>query len=109
VPSEATKKKIVFYDTDKRHADLKIRLHYDGLTQAGFFRAMVSGYLNKDPSIIDFIQRFKETNNVQIAKKRGATDELLQSGDEVKNKFSLLKEDEVENIFDIIEKEFPDL
>ena len=107
--SEATKKKVVFYDTDKRHADLKIRLHYDGLTQAGFFRAMISGYLDKDPAMIDFIQRLKETNNVQSVKKRSTTDELLQSGDEVKNKFSLLKEDEVENIFDIIEKEFPDL
>ena len=41
-----TTKKVVFYDTDKRHANLKIRLHYDGLTQAGFFRGMVTGYLD---------------------------------------------------------------
>ena len=52
-------KKIVFHDTDKRHADLKIRLHYDGFTQAGFFRALISGYLYNDHSVIDFIQRVK--------------------------------------------------
>ena len=29
-------KKIVFYDSEKNHAELKIRLHYDGLTQSAF-------------------------------------------------------------------------
>ena len=107
--SSETTKKVVFYDTDKRHADLKIRLHYDGLTQAGFFRGMVTGYLDKDPAIIDFIQRLKDTNNVQSVKKRRESNRLLEVGDETKKKFSLLEDDEVESIFDIIEKEFPEL
>tara|TARA_Y100000310_G_scaffold318245_1_gene372068 strand:- start:130 stop:456 length:327 start_codon:yes stop_codon:yes gene_type:complete len=102
-------KKIVFHDTDKRHADLKIRLHYDGFTQAGFFRAMISGYLNKDPAVIDFIQRVKEERNIQSIKKRKNSKRLLEAGEEVKSKFSIFKDGEVENIFDIIEKEFPDL
>lgn len=34
--SPDSSKKIIFEDTDKRHADLKIRLHYDGLTQRDF-------------------------------------------------------------------------
>ena len=106
--NESTKK-IVFHDTDKRHADLKIRLHYDGLTQARFFRAMISGYLDKDPAIIDFIQRLKERHNVQSKKKRKDSKNLLEAAEETKSKFSIFKEDEVENIFDIIEKEFPDL
>ncbi len=108
MPTEATKK-VVFYDTDKRHADLKIRLHYDGLTQAGFFRGMITGYLDKDPAIIDFIQRLKDTNNVQSVKKRRESNRLLEVGDETKKKFSLLEDDEVESIFDMIEKEFPEL
>jgi len=102
-------KKIVFHDTDKRHADLKIRLHYDGFTQAGFFRAMISGYLNKDPAVIDFIQRVKEKRSIQSIKKRKNSKRLLEAGEEVKSKFSIFKDGEVENIFDIIEKEFPDL
>lgn len=107
--SGETTKKVVFYDTDKRHANLKIRLHYDGLTQAGFFRAMVTGYLDKDPAIIDFIQRLKNDNGIQSIKKRRGSEELLQKGEETERKFSLLEDDEVENIFDMIEKEFPEL
>ncbi len=37
------RKKIIFYDTDKRYADLKIRLEHDGISQAAFFRGMVVG------------------------------------------------------------------
>jgi hypothetical protein len=107
--SSETTKKVVFYDTDKRHANLKIRLHYDGLTQAGFFRAMVTGYLDKDPAIIDFIQRLKNDNDIQSIKKRKGSEELLQKGEETERKFSLLENDEVESIFDMIEKEFPEL
>jgi len=102
-------KKIVFHDTDKRHADLKIRLHYDGFTQAGFFRALISGYLDKDHAVIDFIQRVKEERNFQSIKKRKNSKKLLEAGEETKSKFSIFKDGEVENIFDIIEKEFPDL
>lgn len=104
-----SKKKIVFYDTDKRHAKLKIRLHYDGLTQAGFFRAMVSGYLDKDPAVLDFIKRLQEEENVHSVRKRKDSNKLLESGEETKKQFSLLGDDEVENIFDMIEKEFPEL
>ena len=45
-------KKVVFADTDKRHADLKIRLRYDGLTQLQFFQSIVTGYIEKDPRIV---------------------------------------------------------
>jgi hypothetical protein len=70
---------------------------------------MVTGYLDKDPAIIDFIQRLKDTNNVQSAKKRKESNRLLEVGTETKKKFSLLEDDEVESIFDMIEKEFPEL
>ena len=47
-------KKIVFYDSDKRHAELKIRLKHDKLTQAEFFRTLVTGYLDKDEDVLRF-------------------------------------------------------
>ena len=52
-------KKIVFDDTDIRHAKLKIRLQHDGLSQAEFFRAFVTGYIEKDRDIIKFINQYK--------------------------------------------------
>ena len=57
--NKPAKKKVIFDDTDTRHARLKIRLEYDGLSQAEFFRSFITGYLEKDKSIMDFIQRYK--------------------------------------------------
>jgi len=102
------KKKVVFYSTDKDHADMKIRLKYDGLTQSSFFRGIIQGYINKDPAISDFIDRLKEDLSVQGAAKRRQSNQLTQEGTEVSSKFGL-GEAEVENIFDIIQKEHPEL
>ena len=56
-------KKIVFDDTDIRHAQLRIRLQHDGMSQAEFFRAMITGYIEKDKSIMNYI--------IKYMKKRG--------------------------------------
>ena len=67
-------KKIVFDDTDIRHAKLKIRLQHDSLSQAEFFRAMVTGYLEKNSSILKYIKQYKEQykkqSKVQIKKSQ---------------------------------------
>ena len=53
------RKKIIFYDTDKRYADLKIRLEHDGISQAAFFRGIVSGYLLQDENVLEYIDKLK--------------------------------------------------
>ena len=55
-------KKVVFDDTDVRHAKLKVRLEYDGLSQAEFFRSLITGYLEKDENVISYINSYKEKN-----------------------------------------------
>ena len=102
------RKKLVFYSTDKTHADMKVRLKYDGLTQSGFFRGIVEGYINKDPAINDFIDRLKEELSTQGASKRQQSNRLTQQGEEISSKFGL-GDSEVEDIFDIIQKEHPEL
>ena len=101
-------KKIVFYDSDKRHADLKIRLHYDGLTQSAFFRGMVSGYLSQDEGIVNFISILKEEKDSQSASKKNKIKKMTKLRQETIDKFAL-KGDEIESIFDILEEECPDL
>ena len=59
-------KKVVFYDTDKRFADLKIRLGHDKISQAQFFRSIVTGYIEQDEDILNFIDRYK--NRTQTKK-----------------------------------------
>ena len=102
------RKKVVFYSTDKAHADMKIRLKYDGLTQSSFFRGVVEGYINKDPAISDFIDRLKEGLSMQGASRRQQSSRLTQQGTEAASKFGL-GDAEVEDIFDIIQKEHPEL
>jgi glycerol-3-phosphate responsive antiterminator len=102
------KKRIVFDDTDIRHAQLKIRLQHDELTQAEFFRALISGYIDKDRHLINFINNYKEKKGIQSKKKRGLIKEDLEAADHLMGKFGI-KDEELENIFDLIAKENPDL
>jgi len=101
-------KKISFVDKDKHHADLIIRLKHDGLTMSKFFRALIRGYIDQDYAIIDFIERFKTSSGSQSQKQTKIIKNIQKKGHETKNKFAL-NDQEVENIFDILEKEHPDL
>ena len=102
------KKRIVFDDTDIRHAQLKIRLQHDDLTQAEFFRALITGYIEKDKSIIRFLNSYKEEKSIQSKKKRKIIQDDLEEADHLMAKFGI-KDEELENIFDLIAKENPDL
>jgi glycerol-3-phosphate responsive antiterminator len=101
-------KRISFMDTDKRNADLMIRLKHDGLTKTKFFRAILTGYLERDHAVVNFIERLKESSGVQSKSKSKIVKDLEEKGQENKRKFGL-DENEIENIFDILEKEHPDL
>ena len=101
-------KRIVFESSTHKHAQLKVRLQYDSLTQAEFFRSLIEAYLNKDNRILEFIEDYKDLkgkgskrNNKYRKKDNEKAEDLLQ-------KFGI-KDDELENIFDLIEEEFPDL
>jgi hypothetical protein len=100
------KKKIVFYDSDKRYADLKIRLGHDGLSQAKFFRGILTGYLSQDPDILNFVDKIKaeKRKNSSTKKRNKKSRALINEGAEALSRLSL-NEDEIENIFDILEKE----
>lgn len=102
------KKKVIFDDTDVRHARLKIRLEYDGLSQAEFFRSFITGYLEKDKSVMEYITRYKE-GNAKLSKrnmKYQAKD--LEAADDLLGQFGI-GDEELENIFDVIAKSNPDL
>ena len=101
-------KRISFMDTDKRSADLMIRLKHDGLTKTKFFRAILTGYLDREHTIVDFIERLKESSGLQSKKQSKIVKDLEEKGQENKKKFGL-KDEEIENIFDLLEKEHPDL
>ena len=105
---ESKKKRIAFDDTDIRHAQLKIRLQQDNLSQAEFFRALITGYIEKDGNLAKFISNYKEDNSVQSKRKRKTMQNDLDKADHLMGKFGI-GDDELENIFDLIAKDNPDL
>ena len=101
------KKKIQFSTTFKTYADFRIRLQYDDLKVREFFGAVLDGYINGDSCLQTFIDETKEKK--QAAKtKRQKIYKSQKRSKEIKNQFAL-SDGEIENIFDIIEKENPDL
>ena len=101
-------KKIIFADTAKRHADLKIRLRHDGFTQSEFFKAVVTGYIENDEDFIKYVRKYKKRNNIQSRVKAEKVERMQDRAKQVMNNFGL-KQEEKENIFDILEEEHPDL
>ena len=101
-------KKIVFDDTDIRHAKLKIRLQHDGLSQAEFFRALVTGYLEKNTAILKYIQLYKEQHKKQSKKSRKKIQAEIEKGQIKMEEFGII-DGELEDIFDLIANEHPDL
>tara|TARA_Y100000592_G_C5445156_1_gene305608 strand:+ start:1083 stop:1424 length:342 start_codon:yes stop_codon:yes gene_type:complete len=103
-------KKVVFYDSDKRFAELKIRLQHDGISQAQFFRGIVTGYLMQDGDVLSYVDKLKASKNIGNRSKKSIKEEreLINTGKEQMNKLAL-GDEEIENIFDILEKQNPDL
>ena len=97
-------KRIVFTDTDHRHAQFIIRLKHDGLRQSEFFRSLIGGYLNGDERIYSFVLESSKHSE----KRKSKSKKLLQKGKKAINDLGL-NEGEIDNIFDLIEKEHPEL
>jgi glycerol-3-phosphate responsive antiterminator len=101
------KKQICFESTPKLHADLKIRLHYDEIKIKDFFNKILMGYINKNKNIMAFVDEIKETKGVSQT-RRNKTKKSKQKQENIIRQFALDKT-EIEDIFDILEKEHPDL
>ena len=104
-------KKVVFYDTEHRHAELKVHLAHDKLSQSEFYRAVLTGYIRKDSDMLAFVDKLKASKKVgePIKKKDiNRSRKLIKDGDETMAKLGLA-EDDIENIFDILEQANPDL
>ena len=97
-------KRVVFTENDHRHAKLLVQLKADGLTQAKFFRHLITGYIDGDERIQAYLD---EVGGLSI-KKRNKAQKLRASGAEKLRDFAL-NDGEVENIFDLIAEEHPEL
>ena len=102
------KKKVVFVDTDIRHAQLRIQLERENLTQAEFFRACLTGMIESDSTFMNYIRKYKDNKNIGQKRSAKVLEKEDKASDDLMKKFGI-KDDELENIFDLIAEEHPDL
>ena len=101
-------KKVIFIIPEQDKAKFKIQLQHDSLTQTQFLRGMITGYLNKDVDFMNFISNIKGELGTQ---SKPNIKKALKNITEAKNTSSrfALGDEEVEDIFDMLEKEHPEL
>ena len=102
---EAVKNKaVLFKENEKIHADLKLKLDYEGISQSDFFRHMIRLVLSEDPRIMDILAEYR------IAKGK-KTKTILQNMEKEKvekkektNKFGI-SETDIESLYDMFDDE----
>jgi len=101
--------KLTFFLDSKLHENLKIRLHYDQIkTQSEFFRYCVESYLSQDDLFMQFLDDYKINKKVQSKRRSAQSQKLRKKGTKLLQDLALTEED-VENIFDLLEEELPEL
>ena len=97
-------KRIVFTESDHRHAQLIVKLKSDGMTQAKFFRSLISGYLEGDDRIVGYVL---EQSSLSMSRKT-KVEKYRNDGKKIVSHLGL-NEDQIEDLFDVIAGEHPDL
>ena len=106
--SDSVKKKVQFVDTDVRHAQLKIKLERESISQAEFFRACLTGMIDEDPDFIKYVRKYKDNKNIGIKRDAKILKKEDKASDDLMQRFGI-KDTELDNIFDLIAEEHPDL
>lgn len=100
------RKSLFFAIDEDTHARLRIQLKYDRMTQTMFVNAIIKGYLDNNPYIRDYIDQVvaeKASKRIQRNRRNDRKEEAKQI------QTFMLDDKEIENIFDILERENPDL
>jgi len=101
-------KKFTFYAKDELHAKFKIRMQFHSLTQSEFLRACVEAVVSEDPVMEMFIDHFKEDNNKQSKVQRQKIKKEKEKSEEILKDFGL-GDGDLDDIFDMIAKEHPEI
>lgn len=104
-----THSKLTFYLDSKLHENLKIRLYYDQIkTQSEFFRYCAESYLAQNKLFMEFLDDYKINKKVQSKARTNKSRALREKGNRLMEELALNEED-IQNIFDILEEELPEL
>jgi hypothetical protein len=94
-------KVIMFSDSDKRHAELILKLRRDGLSSPQFFRSIITGYIQNDPSIVMYVTSVKEKLSRLGKQKIKDTANSIETGNKMLKDLGL-SEGDIDFVFDLI-------
>lgn len=97
-------KTILFKENEKIHADLKIRLDYEGITQSKFFRLMIRHVLNEDPRVLEILRDYREASGLKTKTFIQNMDKDEEVKKEKVNKFGI-SETDIESLYDMFDDE----
>jgi hypothetical protein len=100
-------KNLVFTVDDEVHARFKIALFYDRMGQSAFIKHVIAAYLTGNKHIRAFVDELVEKQNIGKNKTKNRKNDAMEEKETI-NDYAL-NEEEIENIFDMIESENPDL
>ena len=97
-------KRVVFTTNDHEHAKFILKLKHDGFTQSAFFRLIIENYIQENEALLKFVDQIKPQSQMRKTKSR----KLRHQGKQLVSDLGF-SDGEIDNIFDILEQEFPDL
>mgnify|MGYP003650872671 CR=1 FL=1 len=104
-----THSRLTFFLDSSLHENLKIRLYYDQIkTQSEFFRYCIESYLANDSLFMAFLDEYKINNKVQAKRRVLKSKKLREKGEKLMEELALTSDD-IQNIFDILEEDLPEL
>lgn len=105
MPDNPKQKTLVFTVDDDLHARFKIALFYDRMGQSTFIKHIIAGYLTNNIHLRNFMDEVLQ-KQLSVKKKKNRAKDRKEEQATIKN--FALNEQEIENIFDLIESENPD-
>jgi hypothetical protein len=98
-----------FSVTDDDHARLLTRLRNYNLRVSQLFRAVIDGIIEEEENVINFLDKYAIEHKLLSKGRYNKMARLKQKGKKKVEDFGLLDDSEIEDIFDLIAQEFPEL
>jgi len=102
------RKRVYVYMDEQQHVKLKIRLNYLGISMSEFVRVCGDGLLNQHPIMEQFMDHYRETSEKFSKKAAKKAKKDREDSNKIMDDLGL-DLDDIENIFDIIEEDHPEI
>ena len=102
------RKRVYVYMDEQQHVKLKIRLNYLGISMSEFVRVCGDGLMNQHPIMEQFMDHYRETSEKFSKKAAKKAKKDREDSNKIMDDLGL-DFDDIENIFDIIEEDHPEI